>query len=99
MENNKKINSVEVGLVIAVVALAEILEFFLNFIPIVGWLFNFFINITVWLGVQFWLRIKGMKGMYFMISGLVDMIPIINALPTKTIALTITIKLYNKEKI
>lgn len=98
-KGGKKINEVEGGLVVFIVFVAEILEFFLNFVPILGWLANIFLNTFVWLGVQFWLRIKGIKGTYYMASGLIDMIPIINALPTKTAALIATIKLHNKGKI
>lgn len=92
----KKINIVEAGFVVILVIITEILEFILTFLPVVGELVKWFVNTVAWLTVQFWLKIKGIRGDFYLIASLIEFIPFLNALPTKSITLILTIYWHNK---
>ena len=94
--NNDKINSVEAFFVVLFVAVVEILEALLTFVPIAGDIVKWFINVIVWIPVQLWLRLKGARGDIYVAGSLIEFIPILNALPIKTTLLITTIVLHNR---
>jgi len=82
--------------VIGFVALAELFEFAITFVPIAGEFIKWFTNIIVWMPVQLWLRFKGLRSDYYIAGQVIEFIPVLNALPTKTTMLIITVILHNK---
>lgn len=96
---NKKINVIEAGIVVCALLLTELFEMVITFLlPAVGELVKWIVNIAIWIPIQFWLRIKGMRQDYYAIAAVVEFIPFINALPIKTVALLVTIYIHNKIK-
>ena len=94
---DKKINIVEAGVVVCALLLTELFEMAITFLlPAVGELIKWMTNIVIWIPIQFWLRIKGMRQDYYAAASLVEFIPFLNALPIKTAALLITIYIHNK---
>lgn len=94
--NNDKINSVEAMFVVLLVAMVEVLEVILSFIPIAGDIVKWFINVIVWIPVQLWLRMKGARGDIYVAASIIEFIPLLNALPIKTTMLITTIILHNR---
>jgi len=92
----KKIDGVEAFLIVSWVAVIEIIEFFLTFIFGIGEIPKIFTNIFAWIPIQFWLKMRGVRGDYYLASALVEFIPFVNVLPTKTVLLLITIYLHNR---
>lgn len=96
MKEHKEINLVEAALVIMVVALVDLFEFLITFVPIAGEVIKFFTNSVTWLLIQIWLKFKGARGIYFALGAVAEYIPIFNALPAKTILLIATVVIHNK---
>lgn len=97
MGSNQKINIVEAVFVAALVVLAEALEVVVTFFLGAGELVKWVTNIAVWLPVQLWLRIKGMRGEYYAVATVVEFIPFLNTLPIKSITLIVTIYRHNRQ--
>ena len=93
--NKGKIGLIEATFVVGIVALVEVLEVFVTFAFGVGEVVKWLVNIAIWLPVQFWLMFKGARGDLYAISVLVEFIPFINILPTKTVLLITTIYIHN----
>lgn len=82
---------------ILIVVLYEIFEVVAGLgtsLPIIGpalILVNFLGDWIIWLIIQFWLIMKGEKGLWFLAGSAAEMIPLIDILPIRTITLLITI--------
>ncbi|MBI4119755.1 MAG: hypothetical protein HY456_02835 [Parcubacteria group bacterium] len=104
-ENNKKISLVEGLLMFFIVFFADLFEIALTLgeaIPYIGFVFPIVKGIealTVWLGIQFWLIMKGIRGIWFLSGNILDIIANLLAIDIpfgKTAALLLTIYLANR---
>ena len=82
-EQQPKISTPEAILILMVTAIADLI----SIIPLVNWL----ASIVMFPVTQFYLRLKGIKGMYMMIGNVIELIPILSALPAYTTMMAITI--------
>lgn len=82
---------------------ADILEvavLLLQTIPIIGQALLFsgpFVDMGAWAIIQFWLMIRGAKGLWFTAGSVVEFIPLLDILPLRTTTLWITIYLANQK--
>lgn len=83
MENQPKISTPEAILILMVTVIADLI----SIIPLVNWL----ASAVMFPVTQFYLRLKGIKGTYMMIGNVIELIPILSALPAYTTAMAITI--------
>ena len=94
----QKINRVEFVFVVLLVLMAEIAEGLMEvFLPVLGQVINVFWSSFVWLTIQFYLKIREARGVWYFVGSLVDYIPYINVLPIKTVSLIATIIIHNRE--
>lgn len=96
MGDQGKISLAEAVLMLMITGAADLLEFLLTFAVGVGEIVKWFIDIPTWFIIQFWLMIKGVRGTWFLAGSLLELIPVINALPIRTLTMVITIYLANK---
>jgi hypothetical protein len=103
-EEEPKFSLVEIILLLMIAIPADILEpivAFISPIPVVGLIAlmaMWFVDLIVFFIIQFWLIMKGVKGLWALSANLLEMIPYINALPLRTIGLLATIYLANHPK-
>lgn len=108
MDEQKKISLPEAILMVMIVGSAELFELIATFaeaIPVIGQILLFikwFVALFSWLAVQFWLIMKGIKGMWFLGGGVLDMAA--NFLGAdipfgKTVTLIMTIYIANHPKV
>ncbi|HCX44996.1 TPA: hypothetical protein DGT35_00070 [Patescibacteria group bacterium] len=90
-----KIGLIESFILVSFVAIAELLELIVTLAVGPGEVVKWFINIIVWLPVQFWLLFRGARGDLYALSVLIEFIPFVNALPIKTALLITTIYIHN----
>ena len=91
MDDNKpKISPIEAILMLMFVGLADAAEFFFEFFIITAWL-SWIVDIIVFPVTQLWLRFKGIKGTYNLVSNLLEFLPLVSALPLRTAGMIVTI--------
>jgi len=78
-----KISTPEAILILMITAIADLI----SIIPLVNWL----VSVVMFPVTQFYLRLKGIKGTYMVIGNIIELIPILSALPAYTTAMAITI--------
>ena len=83
MEQQPKISTPEAVLILMVTAIADLI----SIIPLMNWL----VSVIMFPVTQFYLRLKGIKGMYMLIGNVIEVIPVLSALPGYTVAMAITI--------
>lgn len=108
MENQKKISLPEIVIMVLIVGAAEFFDLFVAFsaaVPVVGQVLVFvneFINFFIMAIIQLWLLIRGGIGFKpqatALAGNLIDLIPILNALPARLITLVIAIMIINNPK-
>lgn len=107
MEEEKKISLVETIFMVMVAGLADIFELVATVatpVPVVGQILLFFkwiVSICTWLILQFWLIMKGIRGMWFLSGSLLDAIANFLMLDIpfgKTVSIILTIYLANHPK-
>ena len=91
----KKISMVEGLLLLMFVGFVDLLQFFVDFID-GGTISSFIINPPVFFITQFYLTMKGIKGVSNIAGNLVEFVPIVNALPIRTATMMLTIYMANK---
>jgi len=88
----KKISLVEGFLMIVLCLTADIVEALTTFIGFgIGEVIDIFVNLAIWPVIQLWLTIKGVKSNWFLAGSLIEFLPFLNAFPTRTITMIITI--------
>ncbi len=107
MDDQKKISLVETIFMVMVAGLADAFELIATFaeaVPVIGQILLFMkwiVAICVWLILQFWLIMKGIKGMWFLAGSLLDAIANFLMLDIpfgKTASIILTIYLANHPK-
>lgn len=94
----QKINKVEFVFVVTLVLMAEIAEGLMEaFLPVLGQFINIFWSSFIWLTIQFYLKIREARGVWYFVGSLIDYVPYINILPIKTVSLIATIIIHNRE--
>ncbi|HEY4496859.1 MAG TPA: hypothetical protein VI432_01795 [Candidatus Paceibacterota bacterium] len=93
-DQDKKISLVEIILMLMITITADVVELILTLF-VAGIVVNILINIPVWLVIQFWLIMRGIRGLSYTAGSMVEFVPIINALPLRTASMLITIYLAN----
>ena len=87
-----EISDVEAIILVMVVGGIDLVEAILTFVApgfaeIVKWLINF----SIWPLIQFYLIMKGIRGVYYLYGSIMEFIPLINFLPMRTAAIIFTI--------
>lgn len=82
-EQQPKISTPEAILILMLTLIADLI----SVIPIVNWL----VSIIMFPATQFYLRLKGIKSLYMTIGNVIELIPVLSALPAYTTAMAITI--------
>lgn len=101
-EEGPKISLVEGILMLMIVIPVDILEVIvalISLIPVIGQIalvVMWFADPIVLFIIQFWLIMKGLKGLWALAGNLLEFIPYVDALPLRTIGLIITIYLANR---
>ena len=107
-EDQKKISLPEAIIMIMVTGLADLFELvatFIEAVPVIGQIFLFikwFVAIFSWLAIQFWLIMKGIKGLWFLSGSLLDAVANFLAVDIpfgKTASIILTIYLVNHPKV
>src|SRR3989344_3705952 len=102
---DKKISLVDAVIMFIIVLGADLFDAFAGisgFVPGVGQVImfiNWMVGLTVLAITQFWLIMKGIKGLSYLAGNLVEMIPILNILPIRTATLLVVIYMANHPKI
>lgn len=101
-EEEPKFSLVEIILMLMIVIPVDILEVVVAFIiavPVIGQIavmVMFFVNLIVLAIIQFWLWMKGIRGLWALSAQLLESIPLINALPLRTAGVIATIIIANR---
>lgn len=95
---DKKISTVENVLVSMVLIFASITVAIMNFTVILA-PFTPLVNLPVFAGMQFYLRIKGIKPIKMLVGSLLEFIPILNILPIDIVTWIVTVIMENNPKI
>lgn len=101
----KKISLPETLILVIVVGSYEIFEIVADLlfpVPFLGQallIINFFGDWFIWLLVQFWIIIRGLKNSYYIVGNALEMIPGVDMLPLRTIGLIATIYVANHPEI
>ena len=99
----QKINLAEAMFMVAVCGLADLAEFFITvFLLDLGGAGEFIkwpIDLVIWPIMAIWLKMKGVRQTWFTVGSLIELIPVADAFPTRTIAIIATIKIANSEKL
>lgn len=104
MEEDKKFCLVEIILLLMIVVPVDILEPIVDLIspvPVLGQIALVVMHFADWIVlfiVQFWLIMKGVKGLWALAGNLLEFIPYLDALPIRTATLILTIYLANHPK-
>lgn len=106
---DKKISLPEIIIMVMIVAGADLFDVFVDLaaaVPVIGQILlfgNWFVDIFVFVIVQFWLIMKGgigfRKQATVLVGNLVEMIPFLDVLPIRTAALLAAIYMINNPKI
>lgn len=88
---NSKINKSTAVMMVCVAGFIDLIQFLLNFIPLVGWVIIWIINAIVWLTFYIWFRARGInfnskKSTNLAGAFVLEFIPIVDALPAWTFA-------------
>ena len=100
-ETEKNFSLVEIILMMMIVIPVDILEPIVDLIspmPVLGQIalaMMWFIDLIVLFIIQFWLIMKGEKGLWALSANLLELIPYVNALPLRTLGVILTIYLAN----
>lgn len=98
-EKRKRIGNMQGALIIGVAGVIDGVQFLLNFIPFIGWIFVSLLSIFAWMTFWFWFKLNNisfLKGKTALlrlaalsIGGIIEIIPIVNDLPAWIIAVAI----------
>lgn len=105
MEEGPKISLVEGILMLMIVVPFDILEVLTDLIspiPVIGQIALVVMHFGDWIIlfiIQFWLIMKGLKGLWALAGNLLEFIPYVDILPLRTLGLIITIYLANRPEI
>lgn len=93
MEHQPKISIVESVFLILFIAVADILELVSELLDevVIGVILSWVIDIISIIVVQFYLRFKGVKGVYSLVTNIAEFIPVLSALPLRTFGIIATI--------
>lgn len=99
--NSNGIAFTEAAFLLMVCALADAADFFITVVLLdlfgagefIKWAINFF----VWATVGLWLTLKGVRTLWWSAGSLAEAIPVINALPLRTVTMVITIERANAQ--
>lgn len=89
---DSKINKSTAVMMVCVSIFIDLIQFLLNFIPIIGWIVIWIINLIVWLTFYIWFRARGVnfsgskKANNLAVAFVLELIPILDALPAWTFA-------------
>ncbi len=104
----KKISLPEAILIIMITGFADLFELvaaIVLLVPVVGqilWFVRGFVSIFSWLSIQFWLKMKKIKGLWFLSGSLLDVLANFLGVDIpfgKTASIILTINLANHPKI
>ena len=99
----QKVGLAESMFMVAICGLADLFEFVITVILLdfagAGEFMKYFIDIVVWPIMAIWLKMKGVRQTWFTVGSLIELIPVADAFPTRTIAIIATIKIANSEKL
>jgi hypothetical protein len=104
-EQEPKFSLVEIILLLMIAVPVDILEPIVDFaspVPVLGQILlivMWFIDLITFAIIQFWLIMKGERGLWALSANLLEMIPYVNALPLRTFGVILTIYLANHPKI
>jgi hypothetical protein len=92
------ISSGTMWLMVSVAGLVDFTQFILSFIPIVGWIITMILALFAEMGFLLWFKIKGVSYSKnpksflatWVIVPIIEIIPIVNALPSFTTGVLIT---------
>ncbi len=99
-----KFSLVEIILILMIVIPVDILEVVVALtlaIPVIGQIglvVMFFVNLVVLAIIQFWFIMKGVRGLWALSAQLLESIPVVNALPLRTLGVIASIYLANHPK-
>ncbi len=88
-----KVSTAEMVLVLTISGMIDALDAALSFIPGLGWISNFFINLMATALIQLYLMLRGLKWYYSIVGNLIEFIPVLNILPLRTVGLALTFAL------
>lgn len=101
MAESYKISLPIIFLLGILVLAVDLLEIFLTFIgvipvftPIALWL-NWLFDILVWSLVQFYFYLKGARSSYFLAGSILELIPVIDVLPLRSVTFFLSVYLTN----
>ena len=92
-DEGPKISTAETVIMMTLTIISDILE------ALTLGTIGVFINMVVGGLILFWIYMRDLKYTRFLISGGLDMIPIVNALPLKSVGMWLTIRLANNPKV
>lgn len=84
-------------MMVSVAALFDLVQFFLNWIPFLGWILTSLLGVVAWLTFLLWFKMHGVDfvkpSRALTLGGgfLIELIPIVNDLPAWTVAVLILI--------
>jgi hypothetical protein len=89
-------------IMVSIIAFLELIQILLNFLPGPGWIVIWLMDVLIWLTYFLWFKIKGVgfsskRALNLGGSFLIEMIPIIDALPGWTLAVILMIRSSWKE--
>lgn len=101
----KKFSFVEILFITPIVLFVDFLTFLANItlgIPVIGGLTEIagsFIGGGTTIALQFYLSMKGVKNLWFLVGGILDTIPLLNTFPTQTIGWIMVVLMENNPKL
>lgn len=98
----RRISKPTAAIMVSTALFFDLIGLLLNFIPFIGWIIIWILNVIIWLILFFWFKIKGVKyssKRALNLGGglLLEMIPILDALPAWTLAVILMIRSSWKE--
>lgn len=93
--DERKIDNTTFVLMLCVAVCIDSVQFALNFLLIIGWIIIWMMNVLAWLTFYLWFKIKGVnfsnpkRGLSLFGGFLIELIPVINALPAWTMAVVL----------
>ena len=110
IENRRRVSNIQGVFMIAVAGVVDGIQFLLNFIPIMGWIFSALVSVFAFLLFYLWFKLNGVTFMESILKFIIrfvvmvlEIIPVLNFLPLwflSTIIMIFIIKaedtLYNK---
>ena len=94
-EENKGLSNITIGFMIIVAFIYDMIQATLQLLPILGQILASLISIFAFLTFYVWFKVKGLnfstvKRSMYLFGGLaIEIIPIVNALPTWTLSVTL----------